>query len=457
MRRSSYVVAAVVIVAAVAGGAGYVAVEHDDTATAPRPETAATPRPPVLDALPDTPPAAPTAVAHALRRATRDASFGGSLVGVVVDHDTGRTVFARRPAAPLPPASTVKLLTAVTALDSLGPDTRLTTGVVRRGRTLYLVGGGDPTLTDRAEGGYPATATLRRLAADTAAAITAAAGRPFRLRYDETAWTGPDLAPGWSTGYFTAGDVSHLSPLEVDGGRVDHDEPLRVDDPAAQAATLFAADLERRGVDVRGEPAPAVAPSGGLGIAAVTSPPLSALVQRMLTVSDNDLAESIGRALARRRDLPPTFAGAAAAVRGGLDDLGVPVGGLRLYDASGLSHLDRVAPRTLAAVVRLAATGGARLQPVVQGLPVAGLTGTLADRYRHGGARAGAGVVRAKTGTLAGVSALAGQVVDADGRLLDFAFLTDHAALPAPAEAALDRLAAALAGCHCGAAPDGAT
>jgi D-alanyl-D-alanine carboxypeptidase/D-alanyl-D-alanine-endopeptidase (penicillin-binding protein 4) len=454
VRWSPLVVGPVVLAVAAAGGVAYVVADHDDATPRPAPLVVSTPRPPVLTELPRTSPASSTAVTAALRRATRDVAFGGSLVGIVVDHATGRTVFTRRPDTSLPPASTVKILTAVTALDALGPQTRLTTGVVRLAHTLYLVGGGDMTLTERPGRGYPATATLRRLAADTASAVQASIpGRPVRVRYDDTAWSGADLAPGWSTGYFTAGDVSHLSPLEVDGGRVDHGEPLRVADPSAQAASLFAAELESRGLDVRGRPRRAAAPAAGLGIATVPSPPLAALVQRMLTVSDNDLAESLGRQLARREGLPATFAGAADAVRSRLTDLGIPVAGLRLHDASGLSHLDRVAPRTLVAAVRVAATGGGRLESVVQGLPVAGLTGTLADRYRHGPARAAAGVVRAKTGTLAGVSALAGQLVDADGRLLDFAFLTDRAALPEPAEAGLDRLAAALAACHCSSSP----
>jgi D-alanyl-D-alanine carboxypeptidase/D-alanyl-D-alanine-endopeptidase (penicillin-binding protein 4) len=168
----------------------------------------------------------------------------------------------------------------------------------------------------------------------------------------------------------------------------------------------------------------------------------------MLTSSDNDLAEALGRALALHAGLPPTFAGAAAAVSRQLSLLGVPMAGVRLLDASGLSHLDRVTPRTLVAVLRLV-DADSRFAAIPAGLPVAGLTGTLADRYRRGRDRAAAGLVRAKTGTLAGVSALAGQVVDADGRLLVFAFLTDAAAAPATAQHALDVIAGRLAGCGC--------
>jgi D-alanyl-D-alanine carboxypeptidase/D-alanyl-D-alanine-endopeptidase (penicillin-binding protein 4) len=129
----------------------------------------------------------------------------------------------------------------------------------------------------------------------------------------------------------------------------------------------------------------------------------------------------------------------------------VPTRGVRLYDASGLSRDDRVTPRALVALLRLVTEGNPILAPLSAALPVAGFTGTLADRYHSKATSEGAGVVRAKTGTLAGVSALAGQVVDADGRLLVFAFLADHVPLPAPAEQALDRLATSLSGCGCGA------
>jgi D-alanyl-D-alanine carboxypeptidase/D-alanyl-D-alanine-endopeptidase (penicillin-binding protein 4) len=270
------------------------------------------------------------------------------------------------------------------------------------------------------------------------------------LRYDATGWSGPPLALGWSPGYLTAGNVSRLSPLEVDEGRLSPGATApRATDPARQAALAFRAALRTLGVPVRGQVLAGTAPAAGLGIAAVESAPIPALVQRMLTDSDNDLAEALGRLLARQAGLPATFTGAAAAVTAAVRDLGVPTAGLRLYDASGLSRDDRVTPRSLVAVLRLAADGEPDLAPILAGLPVAGFTGTLADRYRADATNSAAGLARAKTGTLAGVSALAGQVVDADGRLLVFAFLADHVPLPTPAEDVLDRLATALAACGC--------
>jgi D-alanyl-D-alanine carboxypeptidase/D-alanyl-D-alanine-endopeptidase (penicillin-binding protein 4) len=83
---------------------------------------------------------------------------------------------------------------------------------------------------------------------------------------------------------------------------------------------------------------------------------------------------------------------------------------------------------------------------------VAGWSGTLKDRFRTPaeGSRAGAGVVRAKTGTLNRVNTVAGIVQTAEGRLLAFAVLADQ--VPSPtldAQTALDRLAARLATCGC--------
>jgi D-alanyl-D-alanine carboxypeptidase (penicillin-binding protein 4) len=86
---------------------------------------------------------------------------------------------------------------------------------------------------------------------------------------------------------------------------------------------------------------------------------------------------------------------------------------------------------------------------VLGGLAIAGVTGTLADRFYTESSYAGAGVVHAKTGTLTGVSSLAGTVVDREGRLLVFAFTTNSAADVPSARASLDDAATVLARCGC--------
>jgi len=172
----------------------------------------------------------------------------------------------------------------------------------------------------------------------------------------------------------------------------------------------------------------------------------------MLQTSDNTIAECLARQVALAAAKPASFLGAAGAVRAALVRFGVdPGAGMR--DASGLAADDRVSAAALAGVLRLV-VGAAhpQLHLIVTALPVAAWSGTLAQRYLPGSpAAGGAGVVRAKTGTLTAVSTLAGIVHDKDGRLLVFALLADRVPPGATrgAEAALDRVAAVLAGCGC--------
>jgi D-alanyl-D-alanine carboxypeptidase/D-alanyl-D-alanine-endopeptidase (penicillin-binding protein 4) len=85
---------------------------------------------------------------------------------------------------------------------------------------------------------------------------------------------------------------------------------------------------------------------------------------------------------------------------------------------------------------------------MLSGLPVAGNDGTLADRGDDDPTTA-PGTIRAKTGTLLDVHALAGTVVTADGRLLAFAVVADGSGNEAAAENALDDFASGLAVCGC--------
>src|SRR4051812_12754064 len=440
--------------ALVAGaGAAYVVVRDDDTGRRVRSVATPTPTQPVrTHALPPVaataPSPSPAGLARQLRRAAAAPALGGALAGLVVDAATGQPLFVRRPNQALPPASTTKLLTAIAALEVLGPDARLTTNVVRSGGTLYLVGGGDVTLAAAPRDAYPAPTTLADLAARTASAV---AGTRFRVRYDDTLWQGPSTAAGWPSTYVSGGNVAPVSALEVDEGRLTgftslHPQP-RGPDPARAAATAFQSALAAAGVRVSGRVGRARAPDLA-PVASVSSPPVGALVQRMLTDSDNDLAEALARTTAVKERRPATFTGAGQAVTAALDRAGLPTASTRLLDGSGLSPLDRVTPRLLVAALTLVAAR-AELRPIAAGLPIAGFSGTLTDRYRGRPSRDGAGVVRAKTGTLAGVNTLAGTVTDADGRLLLFAFLTDGAADPDTTEAALDRLAGLLADCGC--------
>lgn len=396
--------------------------------------------------------AVPTAGAlgSALSGPSSVGSLGGRLAGVVVDAARGRVLYAVRAGQLVPPASTAKIATAVAALQVLDPATRLTTTAVRgRGAQVILVGGGDPALASAAALRHDRRlASIDALAAATARALRRARLRTVRLGFDTGRYAGPSTAPGWKPGYLTDGDVARISPLMVDGGRVRPRQPQRYDDPAAAAAQAFAGRLARYGIRVAGPQRPAHAQAGARVLALVRSPPIGELVEGMLTTSDNNMAEALAREVAGHYRLPRSFAGGVAGVRRAVAAAGIHPAGLRLVDGSGLSTRGRAQPRAIVALLG-AAVRQPRLREVLTGLPVAGLTGTLATRFRRVPASSAAGVVRAKTGTLNSVNALAGAVLDRDGALLTFAFLAPGAAPRSRVQRALDRLAATLAGCGC--------
>jgi D-alanyl-D-alanine carboxypeptidase/D-alanyl-D-alanine-endopeptidase (penicillin-binding protein 4) len=177
------------------------------------------------------------------------------------------------------------------------------------------------------------------------------------------------------------------------------------------------------------------------------------LVEIMLAESDNIVAEALARQVALARNQPASYAGAAAAVDAALAELGLPAQESALADGSGLSRTNRLTASALTEILTYAA-GGQRpeLAGLLTGLPVAGWSGTLADRFqaKSGTGKAGIGAVRAKTGTLSGVHAMAGVVVTAEGRMLAFALLADGVtANHWDAQATLDAIAARLASCGC--------
>ena len=409
-------------------------------ASTPSPDPTRTP----LLATPGADAPLPTTVGltRALRVPLKDKGLGRAVALSVLDVRTGKVLLEQDPRRLLTPASTTKVATAVAALKVLGPDARFTTRVVAgRAQDVVLVGGGDPTLTARAEPAYPQPARL----ADLAKAL---AGREVRrVVVDESLFEGPRLGPAWKSSYVTDGDVAPVSALEVDEGRTStRPGARRVSDPAMDAGRDLAKLLKVRAV-VRG-----TAPAKAEVLASVQSPPVSALVEEMLSRSDNDLAEALGRHVALAVGEPASFTGEARAMRRVLGPFlqraGVSPDLLALRDASGLSRDSRIAPAALTRLLAVAARDP-RYAAVLTGLPVAGFDGTLAERFRKAPSSTAAGEVRAKTGSLSGVSALAGLVRTADGRLLSFAVIADGIGATARAQRALDRVAATVAACGC--------
>ncbi|MEV5410947.1 D-alanyl-D-alanine carboxypeptidase/D-alanyl-D-alanine-endopeptidase [Thermopolyspora sp. NPDC052614] len=374
------------------------------------------------------------------------AALGGNVGAVVIDAASGATLFSSRSTTGLTPASTTKVVTAVAALTSLGPDARLSTRVVQGAAAdaIILVGGGDPTLAGpkSADRGYPRPASLVTLASRTAKALKAAGVTKVTLAYDDSLFSAPHTAQGWKPNYVPEGTVAPVTALMHDVGRVAPRVRERWPQPSRATAVAFASLLRRQGVTVAPSVRTAHAAGSAKEIARVESPPIYQLVERMLTYSDNDLAEALAHQVAVKEGLRGTFADGARATTRILRELGVDKG-VRVFDGSGLSTGNRITPQALARLLALAASPEhPELHTVISGLPVAHFTGTLDDRYDGKGSADGAGLVRAKTGTLNGVNTLAGIARTANGHLVTFAFMADRVPAPDPAVAALDRLAA---------------
>ncbi|MFI0238140.1 D-alanyl-D-alanine carboxypeptidase/D-alanyl-D-alanine-endopeptidase [Streptomyces sp. NPDC016845] len=412
----------------------------------------AAPTAPAVLAAPGATVPAPTrsALADVLDPLLRDPALGTHRTASVVDAVTGKQLYGKSSGDPLTPASTTKLATAVAALSAAGPDHRIATRTVldKDARKLVLVGGGDPTLTMRQKNPYGA-ASLRTLADKTAAALKAGGTTEITLAYDASLYSGPATHPiGFNE------NLAQVTALMVDEGRADDSTSgpaTRAEDPAASAARTFDGLLRERGIRTKGgDPRAGKAPGKAEDVAKVESPPLFALVERMLTHSDNDIAEALARQAAVAAHEDHSFDGAGRAIRKQLDKLGLPLTGVRFADGSGLDRADKVSAELLTGLLAKAAEPGRpELRSVLTGLPVAGFTGTLSSRYDDAADASGTGLVRAKTGTLTGVNTLAGTVVDADGRLLVFAFMTQGAPGPQSAQAGLDRLASSVANCGC--------
>jgi serine-type D-Ala-D-Ala carboxypeptidase/endopeptidase (penicillin-binding protein 4) len=422
------------------------------------PEEPAIPAPPVAVAKPGVVPVADTApvptpagIASALGPPLADPNLG-VVTGRVTDAETGTQLWQRGGDVPMQPASTNKVLTAAAALLTLDRNTRITTKVVAADQTaqpgvVFLVGGGDPTLSAAPPGQdtwYPGAARI----SDLAGQVRRKGLTVTTVLVDNSLFTGPGMATGWDPADVDGGDIAPIQSVMIDAGRIQPTTPEsgRSLTPALDAGRALAAALAVDPARVRIAPGPA----SGEEVASVQSAPLIERLRQMMSASDNVMAECIGREVAGKMQRPMSFTGAVDAVVSRLSAAGVDVKGASLMDSSGLSVLDRLTATTLDEVVGAAAgPGQPSLRPLVDLLPVAGGSGTLSGRFLdpdtgHGAA----GWLRAKTGSLTATNALAGVVTDVSGRVLTFALIS-NAAGPT-GRTAIDALAATLRTCGCG-------
>ena len=344
-------------------------------------------------------PTLPSRLAKALAVPNIDPSRTAALA---VDLRTGTVVYSRNPLLSLQPASNEKLPVAYAALHRLGSGYRFHTEVVGTGSLvgdvwhgdLFLRGFGDPTL---------APADLDALAADIASwGIAQVDGAVIG---DESWFDSRRTGPGWKPSFYI-GQSPPLSALVVERSWFRGRTSGR---PALAAASLFRTALESKGVAVRRSARAGTLTTVGFPLAQDLSEPLSEIVRFMGRESDNHTAELLLKHLGALYGDDGSTASGARVVEDALAAAGIPLGGVRIADGSGLSRLDRLTAGAIVAVLLAGIADPAIRDAFLGSLAVAGVDGTLRNRLESRPAR---GRVIAKTGTTSAASALSGFVRD---------------------------------------------
>lgn len=352
--------------------------------------------------------------------------LGSDTAMLVIDAQSGEVVSEESSDARQLPASTMKIITAISVLASLGEEHRFTTRIRQgssndTGTEIILEGGGDPLLS---------RADLQELAKESAQAISAAhdaTGLPGKprvvLRADTRLFPDTGRARGWPSGYVPS-VASTVQALALVGDYSTN--------PSKNAVDAFASYLRTQGIRVsRGEPVVDESTQELPVLAEVSDNTSADAVRRMLSISDNNVAEVLHRHVALARGITADWDGATKATEDVLRELGLDPSDQAIMDGSGLSRKDRITPRFLVDALRLARVtnpGPFTMMFEDDAMPVAGRTGTLDDAYGRfvtKKSKCAVGQARAKTGTLFDTIALSGLATTVDGRERIFAFLVN--------------------------------
>lgn len=411
-----------------------------------------------------------------------NSGVGGADIAVYVKSmKDGQTLYSRNINEPLTPASTMKILTAESALLYLGPDYRFSTEVLTDAKTvkngilqgnLYIVLNGDPSLTY-----YDLEDLMLSLRTQQIQAISG------NVYIDNTAYDQSVYGPGWlenDTKYCFAAPISasiinhncisfQVAPAKVPGypaqvimspkyfypaiknsvvtrkvrsrqcgiHLTDEGNQLTIDGciPRGESAwgisyvvtdindynrSLFKQLLSHMSINVFGKILVGQSPPNLSLIGQHNSKPLRLLINDMLKKSDNIIAGALFKKLGQlyTRQQGSWQNGGLAVSQILSKNAGVNINGMRMLDGSGLSPDNLVTPSQMMQVLDFAYHHYGTSFEFISALPIAGIDGTL--KHRMGNI---ARKVRAKTGTISGVISLAGYVVSANREPLAFVIM----------------------------------
>lgn len=331
----------------------------------------------------------------------RNDMFETSTVGMMVyDLTADSVIFKHNERQLMRPASTLKMMVAVTALDRLGNDYEYETCLLRTGDiegrvldgNLYCKGGFDPAF-DNSDLSVMVDSVLR-LGVDTIRG---------NLYADLSMKDSDRLGEGWCWD----DDNPILSPLLI--SRKDN------------FMERFRERLHRAGIEVEGEIKTGDVPRTAHELCVVKRR-IDDILPRMMKKSDNLYSESLFYQIASSSgsSVPASAKQGRRIINRLIEKLGFKSSNYYIADGCGLSLYNYVSPELEVAFLKYAFSKDKIYVPLYQNMPVAGVDGTLDDRMRRGYA---CGNVHAKTGTVTGVSSLAGYCTAANGHKLCFSII----------------------------------
>ena len=420
--------------------------------------------------------------------------------------DDGQVIYSRNPDELLNPASNTKLVTAAAGLLRLGPEYRFNTDYLsdkpmQRGRvaTLYVKGRGDPSVTTERLDGLVAdlwhrgVRSVGDIVLDDSFFDREEFGPGWEQETSDKAWAAGVgalslnhnavaiyITPGDKVGararvevepeahdYFVVDD--RVATVRANGRRklrphaipedertrivVDGRIPLRgesvvlyrrVGDPAFYYGQALRSLMKKRGIKVTGRVKRGAAPQTATLIQSYDSPELGEIIRDMNKISSNFIAEMVVKTLgAELKGTPGSWPKGLEVAEDLLAELGIPRGTYVLKNGSGLNDTNRFTARQLATLLQAVWKRFPVASEFVSSLGIAARDGTM--RMRMEGTDA-AGRLRAKTGTLEGVTALSGYVQSLGGERFVFSVLVnDWAGKSAPVISSIDRLGGLLA------------
>ena len=444
----------------------------------------------------EVPPSVPPKPSEAVQRlqaqieaTVNDPILASSNVGVkVVSLETGEVLYEKDAEKLYHPASTMKLITAATALVKLSPNYRFRTTIYAdrlEGRqvlgNIYLKGGGDPVFNtndlekmidklvemdtkdlqgdivvdetyfdpirrgkgwmwdDGPIGGYfshLSALTINRNGVFVRISPGAKVGDAVRVRLDPSTQYMKIVNEATTVGASEEVRVrikrkngsAEENILMIDGamaiGQTEMNRRVDILDPALYCGTLLREMLAERGVTLYGTIRYGEVPEEAVEISQHISPPLSRILWEMNKPSDNLIAELLLKTIgAELRGAPGTAKKGLGAISNLLGEIGVDRGYYTFADGSGVSRYNLVTASLLTDLLIYMFHNFTVMPEYLASLPVGGVDGTLTRRMRGMSAE---GVLRAKTGTLRGVTALAGYTVTADGETVVFSILVSN-------------------------------